>query len=269
MNKITFDKYINYRPKTHEHIHFWIFLILYMVSVILIMILSYKYFPRFQELIYNKNDDLIFSLYSTGIFTISMFFVSLLFNFIILVNVFSIIPSIKNGILWYDIASSKTNDYFSYKRKSKRNKVFFVFIIIPALFFTIMSLFVHLNINDSGIYYNKIFEFNAKYYGWEQLKSVSIYPKITTGRRGIKYLSPEMVLEFGENRLDIWDGAGIGSPNSEIIIKVIDMIHRYSTIDIKYDSNFSDDVINLLYNSSTEWKRNNIINVFNYLDKKQ
>ncbi|GMO36831.1 MAG: hypothetical protein Ta2B_16730 [Termitinemataceae bacterium] len=102
-----------------------------------------------------------------------------------------------------------------------------------------------------------------------ELKSVYVYPKVTRERKGGKNLSPVMILEFGKNKLDIWDGAGLGSPNSETLIKVIDILNRNTSIKINVDTNFTDEVIDLLYNHSSEWKRNNIIDVFNYLDKKQ
>jgi hypothetical protein len=139
-----------------------------------------------------------------------------------------------------------------------------IFILIFSLFFSFVSIFVHLRINSSGIYYTKIFEFTEKYYTWNELKSVSI-----STSRNKKDLSPEMILEFGENKLDIWDGAWLGSPNSNVIIKVIELINENTEIIIDVDNDFTDEILDLLYNNSTDWKRNNIINVFNYLDKKQ
>jgi hypothetical protein len=114
-----------------------------------------------------------------------------------------------------------------------------------------------------------MFEFTEKYYKWDELKSVSVYNKVTRTSKGKKNLSPEMILEFGENRLDIWDGAGLGSPNSDVIIKVIELINENAEITIDIDNNFTDETLDLLYNSCTDWKRNNIINVFSYLDKKR
>jgi hypothetical protein len=233
------------------------------------MICSFKYFPALQIYLYAKNNDIVFSTYSTGIFSIAFFFIALIINNIIIETILSIIPGMKNAFLWYEVSGSKTSDFFSYKTKNKKNIIFILFILIVASFFSISALFVHLRINNSGIYYTKIFEFKETYYNWTELKSVYVYPKVTKGRRGSKNLSPEMILEFGKNKLDIWDGAGLGSPNSEILIKIIDILNENSSIKINVDNNFSDEMVDLLYNHSTEWKRNNIINVFNYLDKKQ
>jgi hypothetical protein len=120
-----------------------------------------------------------------------------------------------------------------------------------------------------GIYYNKIFNFKEKYYSWNELKSFSINIKISQGKNNSKYLSPEMVMEFEENKFDLWDGAGLGAPDSETLIKVIDLINKNTNILIDFDNNFTDETLDLLYNKSSEKKRNNILNIFNYLDKEQ
>ena len=238
-----------------------------MASFILVIILSWKYFPVFQNCLYNKNNDIVFSLYSTGMFSLSFFFVSLVLNGIIIFKVFQLLPGAKNAILCYEISSSKTRDYDIYKIKNKRNNIFCIVILIISLFFSCISPFVHLRINDSGIYYNKIFEFKEKRYYWNELDSVSVIPRVTHGKN--KNLSPQLILEFKENQIDIWDGAGLGSPDSEILIDVLYLIQKNTNIDIYFDNNFTDEIMDLLYNKSTEWKRKNILAVFDYLNNKK
>ncbi|MCL2025745.1 MAG: hypothetical protein FWG92_02945 [Leptospirales bacterium] len=144
-------------------------------------------------------------------------------------------------------------------------------ILGVASFFLIVSLFIHLAINETGIYYNKFFEFKEKHYKWDELKSVSIFPEITHSRQKYggrnKNLYPKMLLEFGENKLDIWEGAGLGAPDSKTLIKIIDIIKRNTSIKINAETDFTDEMSDLLYNHSADWKRNNIINVFEYLNK--
>jgi ABC-type multidrug transport system fused ATPase/permease subunit len=267
MNELTFEKYISYRPKIYEHIIYWIMIIFYIIGCVLAVIFPWKYIPVFQNYIYNKGNDIVFSLYSAEIFSLSFFFFSLIFWGIIVSIIFSLFSCAKNAILWYEVVNSKTYDYNIYKYKNKRNIIFMVILAIIALFFSSISLFVHLRINDSGIYYNKIFEFKERYYGWNELKSVSIIPEITHGKS--KILSPEMILEFGENKIDIWDGAGLGSPDSGTLIELLILIEKNTNIEFIVDNNFNDEIIDLLYNSSTEKKRNNILDVFNYLNNKQ
>jgi hypothetical protein len=266
MDKLIFEEYLNYRLSKYEHLLYWILMIIYITGFILTMLLTWKYFPVFQNYIFNKGDDIIFSLYSNGIFSISFFFLTLVFLWKIISLLFSNFNSVKNAILWYDVAAIKTYDYNNYKAKNKRNLVFMCIIVIIAFFFLSVSLFIHLRINNLGIYYNKIFEFRERHYGWNELKSVSIIPKVTHGK--IKSLSPEMILEFGENRIDIWDGAGLGSPDSITLIRVLDLVKENTNIEFNVDNDFSDEILDLLFNNCTEWKKNNIINVFNYLDYK-
>jgi hypothetical protein len=268
MDKLTFEKYLKYRLKPLEHLIYWIMIFVYCGSFLTI-IFSWKYFPVLQNYLYAKNNDIIFSLYGNGIFSLSFLFLAILLNWYIIKTIFSFIPGFKNAVLCYDVSGSKTYDYEIYKKKNKSYFVFILFIMIIALFFSIISLFVHLRINESGIYYNKIFNFKEKYYSWNELKSFSINLIIAQGKNKSKYLSPEMIMEFEENKFDLWDSALPGTPDSETLIKVIDLIKKNTNILIDFDNNFTDETLDLLYNNSTEKKRNNILNIYNYLDKKQ
>jgi len=192
--------------------------------------------------------DIVFSLYSAGIFSLSFFFFAIVFFGVIISIIFSFFPMAKNAILWYEVTSSKTYDYNIYKIKDKRSIIFVSILVIIALFFSTISL-------------------KERHYGWDELKSVSIVPRVTYGKS--KNLSPEMVLEFGDNKIDIWDGDGLGSPDSDTLIKVLVLIEKNTNIEFFVDNGLTDEIIDLLYNHSTESKRNNILNVFNYLDNRQ
>jgi hypothetical protein len=269
MDKSTFEKYLKYRPKPLEHLFYWIMIFVYCGSFLLAFLFSWKYFPILQNYLYTKNNNIIFSLYGNGIFSLSFLFLTILINWYIIKTIFLFIPGFKNVILYYDVSGSKTYNYNIYKKKNKTYFVFILIIMIIALFFSIISLFVHLRINESGIYYNQIFNYKEKYYSWNELKSFSINIKVSQGKNNSKYLSPEMVMEFGENKIDLWDGAGLGTPDSETLIKVIELVKEKTHILIDFDNNLTDETLDLLYNNSTEKKRNNIINVFNYLAKEQ
>jgi hypothetical protein len=258
MNEAAFEKYIHYRPKIYEHILYWIMIMVYIIGCFLSVIFSWKYIPILQNYIYNKGNDVVFSLYSAGIFSLSFFFFVLVFFGVIVSIIFSLFFSAKNVILWYEVAQSKTYDYNIYKIKNKRNNIIVIIIATIALFFSSIFLFIHLRINDSGIYYNKIFEFKERHYDWDELKSVSIITRITRDRSR-KNLSPEMVLEFGENKIDIWDGAGLGSPDSDTLIKVLVLIEKNTNIEFFVDNVLTDEIIDLLYNHSTAQNGKGII----------
>jgi hypothetical protein len=224
-------------------------------------ILFMVYFPLLQTHIYGKENDLVFSLYSLYIFSISTGF-GFLFSGYLALEYLITIPKIKNKlILTKNIVCTKEDKYF-YKKINRRLNKIYIFLLFITLFFSIFSFPVHLRLNDSGIYYNKIYRFKEKFYSWTELRSVYVH-------LGKNSLSPAMILEFNGNNLDIWGGAGIGSPNSQQLIKAIDMIHRNTDINVKLDDNFSKNIINELYNNSTNYKRNNILNVIYYLNKKE
>ncbi|MCL2184969.1 MAG: hypothetical protein FWB86_03820 [Treponema sp.] len=265
MDKIKFEEYLNYQPKKYENALYYTMNLFYISSCIILMILSWKYFPVVQNIIFNKENDIVFSLYSVGIFSIALFFLAIVVNYFIFYKIFSLIKDFKRTVIYYDILGSKTRDYNIYLKKDKASIIFIIVLIVLSLFFILTSMFVHLRMNDTGIYYNKMFNFKEQYYSWSELKSVSIYPKISRGKN--KNLSPEFILEFAEKKIDIWDGAGLGSPDADILIKTIKMINKNTSLKINKTSEFNDEVLDLLYNSSTKTKRNNIIKVFDYLNK--
>jgi len=266
MDKFLFEKQIRYRPKLCEHVIFWIMIIFYSVGLLASLIFSWMYLPIIQNHAFNRTNGVMFSLYSNEIFAIAFLFFSIIILWIILTAIFSTFFGAKKIILWYDIASSKAYNYEAYKFKRKRNAILATVVVVISLFFSSVSFFVYARISNTGIYYNRIFEFTERHYNWNDLKSVSIIPRIRYGRN--KTLSPELILEFGENRIDIWGGAGLGSPDSYALIKALRLIRENTDIVFAIENIFPDELISLL-NNSTERKRNNILSVFNYLNNCQ
>jgi hypothetical protein len=260
MDKSTFEKYSSYQPKERNLLA--IPFIVFIACLVPAVILSSKYFPILQQYVYSNNDDLLFSIYSTRIFVSSVIIISSIINFMILEKLFSIIPIMKKIIIWSKIEVSKIFDYDEYIKTSKRRKIFILVVFLIASFLIVMSFFTYLRINDTGIYYNRMFEFTGKHYKWDELKSVSVYPTIYY--RKSDHIYPKMEITFGENTIDIWKGAGLSSPNSETLIKVIEIIKKNTKNKIKVNSNFTKEMQELM-KKCTDEKRNNIKNVFNYL----
>jgi len=216
---------------------------------------------------YGRENDLLFSVNYSFIFPISTSF-ALFFILLIMHEILLKIPKLRKIlILGYKTTISKSEEEY-FKKLNIRFNIFLIIFIIINLFFSIISFSVYLKINNSGIYYNKYFEFKERYYEWDELKSVSIYTKVTNTRGREKNLSPRMVLEFGKNMIDIWEGGGLGSPSPEILIKTIEIIKYNTNININYEDNFNNEILEIINRSSSIKKRNDILKVYNYLKEK-
>jgi hypothetical protein len=193
-------------------------------------------FNIFQNFMFNKGNDLIFMPeYAVIIFTpaIIVLFVSLNLEYR------SNIP----------------------KSKHFRNTIITVIILIISLSFSVAPLFIHLRINHSGIYYTKLFQ-KERYYEWQELKSVSVYTKMQNNRA----LIPYMVLVFGENRVNVWNGHERRLlPAFDDLIKLIDLIDKNTDIVIEVN-NFTEEMLFVLNESSD---KDNIMRIFNYLNERR
>jgi len=180
----------------------------------------------------------------------------------IVIDILLIFPRMKNLLLIDQHEEMTEKDRLFRKQMNKRYYIFVAIFLIITISFSISLFFTHIKINNSGIYYNKLFSFTEEYFEWEKLNSVSVnYGK------GKDTLSPEMILQFGNNKIDIWSGAGLGSPSSEKLIKVINLINENTTIKINFDNNMSNEILYKLNNKCTKEKRGNIIDVFDHLKK--
>ena len=198
-------KYLNFKNDIYK---FGFFQFIIFMLTLLSPIFFMMYLPSLQNYIYCKDNDFLFSIYSIYIFPLSACF-ALMFAELLIQELLTTIPKIKNILEYKKFFNSKNEEKY-YKQMNIRLDVFIIIIFTIALFFSILSFPIHLRINNAGLFYTKIFTLKEKYYAWDELESVLVHP-------GKKSLSPEMIFEFNGNKLDIWSGAGLGSPNSKIL----------------------------------------------------
>jgi hypothetical protein len=250
-------KNLKFREKRLKIYNLPFFLFLFSLALIFFFI---AYLQNIQIIIFGNKHDLVFPLPITSL---SSFFMLLFPIFIdIVIDILLIFPKMKNLLLMPQYEEMTEENILFLKKMNIRYYIFMAIFFTVAIFLSISVFFVHLKINNSGIYYNKIFSFNEKYFEWEKLNSVSI-----NCVKGKNTLTPEMILQFGDNKIDIWGGMGLGAPSSEKLIKAINLINENTTIKINFDNNISNEILYILNNNYTEESRKNIIDVFEYLKK--
>jgi len=265
VNQTDFDRIAGHRPSLWGHFTFWAFLILYCISLVFSLIKAWEFEPIFVHVLLDRPSDLVFPLFGNGPFAISFLFAYIPVGFLLLSIPFRIIPGFTLTYRWYDLRSSKTSDFESYRRVSQRNAIVGTALFILALFFMVQSVGLHLRITASGIYYQRYFSFSETRIDWSELEEVIVYPEITESRKAGKNLSPKMSLILPNDQVEIWQGAGLGSPSSDELIRFIGLVQANSSAKIVVNGYFNSDMQDQLDNHSVEWKRENIQRVFDYL----
>ena len=230
-------KYLEFKSGEYKFggIQFVIF-----IFTILSPLFFMMYLPLLQNYIYGEHNDFVFPVYSIYIFPVSACF-TLLFAELLVRELLITIPKIKNIFAYKKESNLKSEEKY-YREMNIRLNIFITILFVIALFFSIVSFPVHVRINnDTGLFYTKIFTLKEKNYSWDKLESVLVHP-------GKKSLSPEMLLEFDGHKLDIWNGAGLGSPDSKMLIETIDMIHRNTELEIVVKNSFTGKMMDALYN---------------------
>jgi hypothetical protein len=260
-----YERISSLRPGLAGHFLFWIFLILYCISFFFALIKSWELEPLLVQALHDRENDLVFPLYGNGIFAICVLFLYLPIGFVVISLPFRILPGFVDAYRWYDLRSSKTADFDSYSRKSRRNMILVLVTSVLALFFLVQSVGLHLRAGEAGISYQRFFSLAEEEIGWPQLREVRVYPEMTESRKSGKNLSPKMYLVLPGEEVDVWQGAGLGSPSANDLIRFIGMVQRHSTARISVTNQFDSDMRDQLDNHSDTWKRDNITKTFDYL----
>jgi len=192
-------------------------------------------------------------------------FVYIPIGFLLVSLPFRLVPGFTATYQWYDLRSSKTGDFASYKRTTRRNLIIVLVLGILASFFMLQSAGLHLRVAEGGIRYQRFFSLVETKIEWSQLEEVLVYPEITESRKSGKNLSPKMILVFPSDQVEIWQGAGLGSPPSEELIRFIGLVQKNSSARIVVTSYFDSEMQDQLDNHSVGWKRDNIRRTFDYL----
>jgi hypothetical protein len=271
MNKSEFEKYNNYKGNIFDYIIATILLGLYCILLIYFIAKSNKICSAIQKMLFKKDGDIFFSISSNAYFLIpfSMFLMCGLYYIIFFFM--KSIPVLENTRKWIEIINIKGKhnrhlDYDSYTKKKKRYNIIIISIIILSCVYSIFLIVVHLRINNNGIYYTKYFSLLERKYLWDDLSSVSVYFKyeiLDNGKR--QNILPKMELQFSENNVELWQNAGIGSPNADTLIYTMEMIKKKTNVNINAETELNETLLNILNNFTEENKRVNIEKVLNYI----
>jgi hypothetical protein len=271
MNKAEFEKYNNYKPNIIDYIVYVLILFLYCSGLVYFILKSSDIFTSIQKCIFNRNNDIFFSISSNAFFFIpfSFFLMFSLYDAIfLLINPLSIF---ENTLKWIEVINTKGKyshylDYDMFIKKKKRILIITIIVLFVSSLFSLCLLFVHLRINDNGLYYTKFFSFKEKKYEWSELSDVLIncnYEILDNGRR--MNLLPKLELHFANNTVEIWQNGGIGSPDANEIIKTMEMIKSNTNILINVNISFDETMYNIFNNYTEKNKKDNIEKILKYL----
>ena len=214
-------KFVEFRPVPPKIIPILFFIMI--ISVVLLLF-TMQYFPSLQKNIYSGENDLLFPVSAAYIFPMT-FIIAFMLVCDVLLNQLLRIPKIKKMLIIYEeLPVSKRERIFS-EMMRKRYLVFELIVLFICIFFSFITLPVHLRLNDAGIFYTKIFSFKEKYYEWDKLESVSIYSNEQDSS-----LRVSLTLEFGGHRVSVDGDKGLIPPHFREVLSAVDLIKQNTNI---------------------------------------
>jgi hypothetical protein len=261
MNSYEFEKYKSYRPGPAEFIILFLGLTVFIILYILLFINIDKIFNIFHRFIFGKDRDIIFSLYSSGVFMLSFTFIAIIIATNIINIPFLFSKTFISAYFWFKIAIAKYKyeNNFTFKKYSFRKKITNIFLAVLTII-SFFPLFIHLRINNDGLYFTKYLSYKENYYSYDNIGSMSVYIEVEN-RKGIS-INPKAIIKFGENEQNIWEW----NDNPDKIINAINLLKK-NGVSLNLSNKFNEDIIYALNNKCTQKKRENILKVFTELEK--
>ncbi|GHU33070.1 hypothetical protein FACS1894172_10870 [Spirochaetia bacterium] len=256
MNNYAFEKYKSYRPGHAEFIILLFGLAVFIMLYIFLFINIDTIFNIFHKFVFGKDGDIIFSLYSGGVFMLSFTFIAIIIAINVLNIPFLFIKKFYNAFFWFKITIEqlKYENNFTYKKYLFRRKITNIFLI-ALIIVSSFPIFIHLRINNDGLYFTKYLSYKENYYSYDNIGSISVYIEVEN-RKGIS-INPKAIIKFGENEQNIWEWYD----NPEKIINAINLL-RKNGVALNLSNKFNEDIIYALNNNCTQKKRENILRVF-------
>jgi hypothetical protein len=220
--------------------------------------LSIKYLQYLQNIVFGKENDLLFSLPLSMIFPFSISF-ALLFLAELIWELLMKIPTIRKKIVVYEEKKLTIEEEKYFKKLNIKYNVFVILVFLTLVFISISAFSLYFRVNNEGVYYTKMFSFKESKLDWSELKEV-------TFSLGKDEISPIITLDFGDNKFKMLDGLGLGSPASQAILKTIDIVRYKTNAPINVEKNIREK--NEL-NNTVDWKKNYINNVLDYVWPKE
>jgi hypothetical protein len=160
---------------------------------------------------FSKGNDIVLPGISIFIFGISFFFMSMVLNGFIVFYPFKLFVKIRHVIDWYDIKYTKTDNYYDYVRKTKKNIFLVCIIFIISFVVFLFSFTCHIRFYENKIYYTRFISLNEKEYTWSDVHSIEAIPELVKNRNGTKSIDFKLILTLGTYKIDIWQWADINN----------------------------------------------------------
>lgn len=87
-------------------------------------------------------------------------------------------------------------------------------IEIAAVILFLFSIFYNIRVTDQGIFHKKFFSFRTEKIEWNDINKLEFDLEIRNTKKETD-LIPHFYIYYSDNKLDIWNGFGMGSPSPE------------------------------------------------------
>jgi hypothetical protein len=261
MTEYDFKRHKTYSPGIAEFVILGIGLVFFIILYVFLFFNIGRIFNIFHYFIFGKDDDIIFSLNSSGIFMLSFNFVII----IIIINVLNIpflfFRELNGAYFWFKIIITelKYEHRLTYRKYLFRRKIMII-ILTASLIISFFPLFIHLRISGNGIYFTKYLSCKENYYPYENIESISIYLDIM--RRKELSIIPKAVIKFDKYEQNIWGW----DDDPEKILKSITILIK-NGVEMNLSNKFDERIMYELNNNFTRKKRENILLVFKRLEE--
>ena len=257
MTKYEFDENKNYRFSLVEISILVIGVIIFLILYVFLLLNIGKILNVFHKIVFGKDGDMIFSLYSGGVFMLSFTFIAMAIFEYGLYKLF-LFFKFNRAALSSEIAIFRSRyKTLTYEKYLSRKKFMIGFLIVITIISS-FPIFVHLRISTDGIYFTKYLSYKEKYYSYEDIESVSVYLEMSKGKN--PYLMPQAVIKFGEYEENIWKW----NSDAEEILRSVTLLTN-NGVKLILSNKFDERILYELNNNCTQEKREQILVVFGNL----
>lgn len=261
--------YYNFEPSKKEKFLYYCFYGLYIIQLPFAMLFMIQYYKSLIKFLFRlKETDFVFTSTGNIIFGLFGFFIWIPLSAYILYLVFSFVFNMKSTFEYYD---EKYKENYPHRGGRynisfgtlKRDKIACVIIEIAAAILFLFSIFYNIRVTDQGIFHKKFFSFRTEKIEWNDINKLELDLEIRNTKKETD-LIPHFYIYYSDNKLDIWNGFGMGSPSPEEIMKFTDSV-RLNNQNVTVNTNFNLDGKTMKMLRKYKNGEQDIQTVYNYL----
>lgn len=247
-----YDSYSDSSPSKGKKYLYFLYYALYIAVMPFSMLGLIKYYRKIIGFLFRlKENEFVFSSTGSILFGLFGFIICIPVYAFILKFIFTLLFDMESTFKYYKKESKKNwnnrRGLYNYSFGSyKRDLIASVIIIIIAAILFLFTIFYNIRVTDEGIYHKNFFSFHTEKIEYSDINKLEFNLEIKSHKKEKPDAIPHFNVCYGENKLDIWNGFGMGSPSPEEIIKFTQSI-KSKNPDIIIDTSFNLDTLTKSY----------------------